>query len=97
MSDENTKTDSEAKADSSPSICSVTLGAAIKMIEQQEYLMKRQDELLSAAIRANRALASAANEYETENAKLRKELNLYERRKAWGFLAMFIPSVDVKF
>lgn len=76
--------------------CSVTLAASIKMIEQQEYLLKRQEELMSAALRVNGALVSAANEYETKNAKLRKELKLYERRKAWGFLAMFIPPIEIK-
>ena len=74
------KTDSIGDAD-----YSATLETAIKMIKHQEYLLKRSDEMVIGAIKRNKVLVACANEFETENARLKNELKLYERKKTWGF------------
>ena len=68
---------------------SATLETAIKMIKHQEYLLKRSDEMVTGAIKRYKVLITCANELETENARLKNELKLYERKKSLGFWSKF--------
>ena len=74
-----------------------TLDAAISMIHHQEYLINRQEEMMQAMMRRNRELVAAANEFQRENHKLRKELEGYKEGRLWTMISSMLPTMQMKF
>ena len=70
----------------------LSLDCANEMIHQQEYLLNRQAELNREVIRRNVELVKAANQFERENHKLRKELDGYKKGRLWTMVCSFLTT-----
>lgn len=70
------------------------LQAANALIEQQNYLLNRQNDVTLTLEERNKALVQLKCQCERENHKLRKELEGYKKSKLWTLVSSFLPTIS---
>jgi len=68
---------------------------AESIIRSQEYMLKRQQELLDACMKRNQETVNALNSFALENEKLRRELKGHREGKLWTMLVSLLPTQEM--
>lgn len=66
-----------------------------QLMHAQEYMLRRQQEIVDAALKENNRLVRVANKLALENEKLRRELDGYRRNKLWTMLVAMLPTQEM--